>query len=103
MVALWPPAAWQLEIDVAADTKGEDDGVEVDIDDDSADDESPLDFILLLPPWISFLQVWPWSLSWSVLLFAVELSLDQDSCDVKFSVSVTDLQCHQIEIHCINH
>lgn len=39
---------WELETDVAAETKGDDEGVEVTIGDNSADEDPPLVFLILL-------------------------------------------------------
>ena len=45
-VPLSSPAACALDSEVAADTKGDDDGVDVAIDDNSAVDDSPLVFLI---------------------------------------------------------
>ena len=100
-VVLSPPTTCALETDVAADTNGDDDGVEVAIDDNSGDEDSPLNFLILLETSASFVQGSSSSLTSYVLPSPLELGSDDDSWAVHISVATVNLKIWLNKIiHC---
>ena len=83
-------AACVLDKDVAADTNGEDDGVEVAMDENSVVDDSPLGFLILdVSPSFSdsvcFLSLRFWTSS-------VGLISEEEACLVETSIASKDLK-----------